>query len=841
MESGRRAETIIVPLELLCHLKPSEFEDTQAYHHCQRRQLKMLEAGILLHPSIPLNRSNPSAARLEEVIRLSELKMLDTTRNSESIKALCSCVATLAWRGTDGALSETCHWADGYPLNLHLYFALLQSVFDLNGGTSVVDEIDELLELMKKTWTTLGITRLMHNVCFAWVLFHQFVKTGLQEQDLLCASLTVLADVANDAKRVDKDSEYVKILLSALASMQGWAEKRLIDYHERFPMGAVGLMENILPLALSAAKIIDENVSNNGRAPSPGATDCSVLDSAGSRVDFYIRSSLRNAFTKILEAAKMNSISDEIGEGSVEALVELAKETEELAMREKENFSSTLKRWHPLAAGAAAVTLHNCYGEVLREYLAGLRSPTFEMLHVLQTAGRLEKALVQRVVEDSIECEDGGKAIVGEMVPYEVDSIIMGLMRTWVNQRLERVKECLHRATETETWNPKSRREPYAESGVELVKMAKETLDDFFEMPLQGSSQRFVRDIAEGLNVLFKGYISIVASCGSTQSYVPTLPPLTRCKQDTRLSKLWKKASAWAFLSMSFQDPPQNIPRHSEQLHPQMSRGTQRLYIRLNTLHHLQSEIESLQKSLSSSPSSTLSPLIARFPSTGQVISTASSEHVRSSMQHAIQHVPKVAAFRLIFYDMNTIFYNRLYIGGVIRARIQPTLCTLEQNLKLLTTLVIEKAQTLAVKEVMRASFDAFLTVLLTGGCNRSFTRSDYEMVEEDFGSLKSLFCTLLEGSLAEEVVEREAEVAQGVIALMGQGTDQLVEDFSIIACEASGLGMGDGSMQKLPMPPTTGRWNRADPNTILRVLCHRNDAVASNFLKKTFQLAGRR
>jgi hypothetical protein len=45
----------------------------------------------------------------------------------------------------------------------------------------------------------------------------------------------------------------------------------------------------------------------------------------------------------------------------------------------------------------------------------------------------------------------------------------------------------------------------------------------------------------------------------------------------------------------------------------------------------------------------------------------------------------------------------------------------------------------------------------------------------------------------------------------------------------------------KLPMPPTTGKWNRTDPNTILRVLCYRNDRVANHFLKRTYQIAKRR
>lgn len=133
-----------------------------------------------------------------------------------------------------------------------------------------------------------------------------------------------------------------------------------------------------------------------------------------------------------------------------EALLQLAKETEDLAVRERELFSPILKRWHPTAAGVAAVTLHQCYGAVLKQYLAGTSILNSEIVEVLQRAAKLEKVLVQMVVEDSEECEDGGKGIVREMMPYEVDSIIMKLLRQWLDERLNQAKELLCRVKETE-------------------------------------------------------------------------------------------------------------------------------------------------------------------------------------------------------------------------------------------------------------------------------------------------------------------------------------------------------------------------------------------------------
>ncbi|XP_058092275.1 protein unc-13 homolog [Magnolia sinica] len=841
-QMGRRAETIILPLELLRHLKPSEFNDAHEYYIWQRRQLKVLEEGLLVHPSIVLDRSNPSAMRLREITRMSESKAIDTGKNSETMRALCNAVVTLAWRSPSGAPTDACHWADGFPLNLHLYIILLQSIFDLKDETTVLDEVDELIELMKKTWSTLGINRSMHNVCFTWVLFEQFVMTGQVEHDLLCACLTMMAELANDAKRPDREVLYVKILSATLASMQGWAEKRLLDYHEWFQKGAMGSMENILPLALSAAKILDEDVSSGGGVLQEKEND--ELDSRESRVDYYIRSSMRNAFAKILENGNSNNVAeeDEDHDDPSKTLILLAKEAEDLAMKEKETFSCVLKRWLPNAAGVAAVTLHNCYGVMLKQYLTGVLTLNQEAVRVLQTAGKLEKVLVQMVVEDSVECEDGGKAIVREMVPYEVESIILNLMKTWVDEMLKRGRDCLERAKETETWNPKSKTEAYAQSAVEIMRLAKETVDGFFEIPVGGICDDVLQDLADGLESLLQDYITFVASCGSKQSYVPSLPPLTRCNQDSKILKLWRKASPCRAVG------PDGKNGSTEGNHPRpsTSRGTQRLYIRLNTLHYLLTHIHSLDKSLSLSPRPTPDPR-SRFPNNRRRLSASSSyfDLARSAISSATQYVSEVAAYRLIFLDSNSVFYDSLYVGDVANARIRPALRTLKQNLTLLSAILTDRSQPLAVKEVMKASFESFLMVMLAGGSSRMFVQSDYDMVLEDFASLKRVFCTCGEGLVAEEVVEREAEVVEGVVTLMGQGTDQLIEDFSIVACEASGLGLTNGGSgsgeQKMPMPPTTGRFNQADPNTILRVLCYRNDTTANSFLKRTFQLPKRR
>jgi hypothetical protein len=92
-------------------------------------------------------------------------------------------------------------------------------------------------------------------------------------------------------------------------------------------------------------------------------------------------------------------------------------------------------------------------------------------------------------------------------------------------------------------------------------------------------------------------------------------------------------------------------------------------------------------------------------------------------------------------------------------------------------------------------------------------------------------------------VVAREAETAEAVVDLMARSTDSLIDAFSAATCESivtDGDGE-DGGGGATPLPPTTRKWDPDDPNTILRVLCHRDDEGANQFLKRTFQLARRR
>lgn len=307
-------------------------------------------------------------------------------------------------------------------------------------------------------------------------------------------------------------------------------------------------------------------------------------------------------------------------------------------------------------------------------------------------------------------------------------------------------------------------------------------------------------------------------------------------------------------LVVGFRGPAARTPAgETHRPRPSTSRGTQRLYIRISTLHYLYSHIHSLDKCLTffsrggagslpahPGPSPLLRHHHQQIQLNRQLSPATHFDLIRASIQVAIQRVSEVAAYRLVFLDSGQSFYGGLYVDAVSESRIKPTLRVLKLNLNLLLTVLTDQAQPTVVKEVMRAAFEAFLTVLLAGGSERAFARTDWEMVMEDFRDLKRVFCSSGEGLVSEDAVDREARVAEGIVGLMGLPTEKIIEDFTAAACESIGVrSLAEG--QRLTVPPTTGRWSRSDPNTVLRVLCHRDDDVANNFLKKTFQLPKRR
>lgn len=291
---GRSIESIVIPLEPLQQFKSSDFLDNEEYKAWQARHLKVLEAGLLVHPSYPVEKSNPGSQQLRKIIHGALEKPVDIGKNSETMQALRTAVTSLAFRSVDGFGAETCHWADGYPLNLQLYQMLLETCFDQEEETAVIEEVDEVIEVLKKTWPIFGLTQMLHNLCFSWVLFKRYVTTGQVENDLLAATNAQLTEVLKDT-HATKESACAKILNSTFNTITSWTERRLLAYHDAFWKENLESMEGIVSLCVSATKLLVEDVSYEHRRRRK-----EEVDVARNKIDSYIRSSLRTAFAQVI-------------------------------------------------------------------------------------------------------------------------------------------------------------------------------------------------------------------------------------------------------------------------------------------------------------------------------------------------------------------------------------------------------------------------------------------------------------------------------------------------------------------------------------------------------------
>ncbi|XVE53747.1 hypothetical protein DITRI_Ditri03aG0027600 [Diplodiscus trichospermus] len=98
----------------------------------------------------------------------------------------------------------------------------------------------------------------------------------------------------------------------------------------------------------------------------------------------------------------------------------------------------------------------------------------------------------------------------------------------------------------------------------------------------------------------------------------------------------------------------------------------------------------------------------------------------------------------------------------------------------------------------------------------------DSQIIEDDFKALKDLFWANGDG-LPADLIDKFSATVRGVLPFLRTDTESLVEQFKLVALET----FSSSARSRLPLPPPT------EANTLLRVLCYRNDETASKELPK--------
>ncbi|KAJ8428771.1 hypothetical protein Cgig2_010775 [Carnegiea gigantea] len=450
---GKRMDALLVPLELLCCIARTEFPDKKAYIRWQKRQLNMLEEGLINHPVVGFGESGRKASEVRILLaKIEESEFLPAPtgelQRSECLKSLKDVAIPLAERPARGDLTgEVCHWADGYHLNVRLYEKLLLSVFDILDEGKLTEEVEETLELLKSTWRVLGITETLHYTCYTWVLFRQFVIMG--EKGMLHHAIDQLKKIPLKEQRGPQERLHLKSLQSKLEGeagsrsinflqaflepIQKWADRQLGDYHLHFVEDSK-MMEDMATVAMVSRRLLTEE-------PELGIESASINDQ--DQIDLFVTTSIKSAFARTVRA--VDAMSETTHE---HPLTLLAEEIKKLLKKETTFFVPVLSHWHPHVVFVSTSLLHKLYGMKLKPFLDGAEHLTEDVVSVFPAAHSLEQYMLGTLT--SAFGEVAAETYCKRLARYQIETLSGTLVMRWVNAQLQRILSWVERAIQQE-------------------------------------------------------------------------------------------------------------------------------------------------------------------------------------------------------------------------------------------------------------------------------------------------------------------------------------------------------------------------------------------------------
>ncbi|PSS09914.1 Transcription elongation factor like, partial [Actinidia chinensis var. chinensis] len=811
---GKRMDALLIPLELLSCISQTEFPDKKSYIRWQKRQLNMLEEGLINHPAVGFGESGRKASELRILLaKIEESESFPPStgelQRTECLRSLREIAIPLAERPARGDLTgEVCHWSDGYHLNIRLYEKLLLSVFDVLDEGKLIEEVEEILELLKSTWRMLGITETIHYTCYAWVLFRQFVITS--EQGILQHAIEQLRKIPLKEERGQQERLHLKSLLSRVEREEGvreltflqsflspikkWVDKQLGDYHLHFSEN-LALMEDIVAVSILSRRLLLEE---------PELALQSVTDQ--DQIETYISLSIKIAFARALQ--EVETTADATNE---HPLALLAEQTKKLLKKDATMFMPILSQRHPQAIVVSASLVHKLYWNKLKSFVSGAEHLTEDVVSVFPAADGLEQYVMSLIIS---VCEEAtAEAYFRKLTLYKIETTSGTLVLRWVNLQLGRILGWVERAIQQEHWEPISPQQRHGISIVEVYRIVEETVDQFFalKVPMRlGELNSLLRGIDNAFQVYTK---TVVDKLARKEDLIPPIPVLTRYKKEVGIK---------AFVRKELIDPKLPDVRISTDINVL---PTPTLCVQLNTLYYAISQLNKLEDSIWER--------WTRKRTQDKLVKRSTDENPRSSAQKdtfdgsrkdinaAIDRICEFTGTKIVFWDLREAFIDNLYKPSVPQSRMEALIEPLDMALNQLCDIIVEALRDRVVTGLLQASLDGLLRVLLDGGSSRIFTTGDAKLLEEDLEVLKEFFISGGDG-LPRGVVENQVARVRQVVKLHSYETRELIEDLR----SASGLEM-KGSKSKLG----------ADTKTLLRILCHRSDSEASQFLKKQFKI----
>ncbi|XP_019449319.1 PREDICTED: uncharacterized protein LOC109352014 isoform X2 [Lupinus angustifolius] len=804
----KRMDTLLIPLELLCCVSRTEFSDKKAFIRWQKRQLKVLEEGLVHHPAIGFGESGRKTNELRILLaKIGESEFLPSStgelQRSECLRSLREIAIPHAERTARG---EICHWADGYHFNVRLYEKLLLSVFDMSDEGKLTEEVGEILELLKSTWRVLGITETIHYTCYAWVLFCQYVITS--EQRILLHAIEQLKKIPLMEHRGQQERLYLKslrskvegerdmsFLQSFLTPIQRWTDKQLGDYHLHFSESPTK-MEKIVAVAMITRRLLLEEPETI-KHPFP------VSDR--DQIELYISLSTKSAISRTLQVVERLDMSHE------HPLALLAEELKKLLKKDLATFMPVLSQRHSQAAVVSASLVHKLYGSRLKPFVDGAEHLSEDVISVFPAAESLEQLVMALIT--SVCQEENAEIMFNKLNLYQIETKSGTLVLRWLNSQLGKILSWVERAIQQEHWDPISLQQRHAGSIVEVYRIVEETADQFFALKVpMGFTE--LSSLFHGIDNVLQVYAnSVVNDLARKEDLIPPVPILTRYRKESGIKAFVKKEL------FDTRMPDETTPNEITVL------ATTTLCVQLNTLYYAISHLNKLEDSIWdrwTSKRSQEKPIRKSIEEKSEGFSPKDTfDGSRKAINAAMDHICEYTATKIIFCDLRVPFINNLYRPTVSGYRVDVLMEPLDMELGQLCDIVVEPLRDHIVTCLLQASLDGLLRVILEGGSSRVFLPGDAKLLEEDLELLKEFFISGGDG-LPRGVVENQVARVRHVIMLHGYETRELIEDLkSVIGMEMR------GGKSRLG----------ADSRTLLRILCHRGDSEASQFLKKQFRI----
>ncbi|XP_043811757.1 protein unc-13 homolog isoform X2 [Manihot esculenta] len=819
-----------ISLVLLNGIFKSDFRSEKSYIQWKNRQANILEEFICFPANV---KKTEHLTIRSHAAKIRHEKEWDTVMSpSERVAVLASirqvAVNLSSLPGRFGIQGETFYWTAGYHLNIRLYQKLLFAVFDVLDEGQFIEEADEVLSLIKLTWSTLGITQKMHNALYAWVLFRQFVETN--EGMLLENAVTELQKVLTAEEADGKEEQYMNCVICSrqydghelklnlvqaiCVSISIWCDSTLLDYHLHFSQKP-SCFRTMMAL-VTAVGILTSDDCGEVKLTKFSASN----DNVSSKLKYYVTRSTNAAYGRVA-----NKVDLESKVQRMHPLAMLAEEVKLIAEREFNVFWPVLHQWCPESLMMSVVILHQSYGERLRPFLKQLSSLSEDVRSVLPSAEMLDHYLTE-LHGTALEANRLLLSSCQVLDHYQIGEVSTPLILDWVISQHTHILEWTGRAFDIEDWEPLSFHQRQAASIVEVFRIVEETVDQFFGFNLPMD----ITHLQALLSVIFHSLdtylLKMLNRLVDKNHLYPSAPPLTRYTE-TVISVIKKRLLECAPMDDDV------ICKLNELTIP-------KLCIRLNTLQYIQKQIGILEDGIrkswalvrpSHNPRWTRdepleeSSLLTCSEAIDALFATTFSI-IKDTAGDAINKICAFTGARVVFWDLRNTFLFHLYRGDVASSRLESFLPHVDTVLDLICGLIDDSLRDLLVLSIFRALLEGYVWVLLDGGPSRAFSDSDVSAIEDDFNMLKDFFIAGGEG-LPRSLVEQEAKFSQQILGLFSLQTETVIK-LLMNASEHISVGL---DFNKRP------HMHLEDAHTLIRVLCHKKDREASKFLKLQYQL----